>query len=141
MKSIIVALILVLAAAPIRAAEVILPYSAFGPQVAAYELIGMEWWQWDSHGGADDRDYPIKVVVYWDQNREVTAMRYPVDQAKLQDFRYVEYSKAIEHLAHTINGFKEAKLDARIMERALVQLKKQKGEVGTGQPAPRPLSK
>jgi hypothetical protein len=142
MKSILASLILVLAAAPLRATDVILPYSAFGPQVAAYELIGMEWWQWDSHGGADDRDYPIKVVVYWDQTQEVTAKRYPVDQAKHQDFRYVEYSKAIEHLEHTIKGFKEAKLDATIMERALAQLKKQKAEqAGTGQPATRSQSR
>ena len=128
MKSILAAIILVLAASPLRAAEIILPYSAFGPQVVAYELIGMAWWQWDSHGDADDRVYPIKVVVFWDQTKEETAKRYPVDQAKQQDFRYVEYSKAIEHLEHTIKGFKKEKMDATIMESALAQLKKQKAE-------------
>lgn len=142
MKSILAALILVLAAAPIRAAEVILPYSAFGPQVSAYELIGMAWWQWASQGDDDDRGHPIKVVVYWDQTKEETAKRHPVDQPKQQDFRYVEYSKAVEYLERTIKGFTEAKLDATIMEDALTQLKKQKAEqAGTGHPATRSQSK
>ena len=139
---ILVALILVLAAAPLRAGEVVLPYSAFGPQAAAYELIGMEWWQWESHGDSRPRDCPIKVVVYWDQTKEETAKRHPVDQSKQQDFRYIEYSKAIEHLEHTIQDFTEAKLDATTMQRALAKLKKQKAEqVGAGQPATRPESK
>ena len=88
----------------------------------------MEWWQWDSHGGKNDRDHPIKVAVFWDQTREETAKRNPVDESKLQDFRYVEYSKAVEHLERTIKGFKEAKLDASKMERTLAQLKKRKAD-------------
>lgn len=130
MKSILSALILLLSISHVRAGEEILPYSAFGPQAAAYELIGMEWWQWDSHGGESDREYPIKVVVYWDQTREGTAKRHPVDRAKLQDYRYVEYSKAVEHLEATIKAFAEAKLDASVMERALAKLKKRKAEQG-----------
>jgi hypothetical protein len=117
MKSILTALILVLAATPLRAAEVILPYSVFGPQAAAHELVGMAWCQWDSQGDDDDRNYPIKVVVYWDQRKEETAKRHLVDQAKDKDFRYVEYSKAVEHLEHTIKDFQEGKLDAAILER------------------------
>lgn len=128
MKSFLSALILGLSVSHVCAGEEILPYSAFGPQVAAYELIGMEWWQWDSHGSEDDHEYPIKVVVYWDQTQEVTAKRYPVDQEKLQDFRYLEYSKAVEHLEATIKGFAEAKLDASAMERTLAKLKKRKVE-------------
>lgn len=128
MKIILSAITFALSVAQMRAAEEILPYSAFGPQVAAYELIGMEWWQWDLHGGEDDRNYPIKVVVFWDQTREETAKRNPVDESKLQDFRYVEYTKAVEHLKRTIKGFKTDKLDASEMERALAQLKKRKAE-------------
>ena len=128
MKIILSAITFAISVAQIRAAEEILPYSAFGPQVAAYELIGMEWWQWDSHGGENDRDYPIKVVVFWNQTREETAKRNPVDESKLQDFRYVEYNKAVEHLERTIKGCKEAKLDASEMERALAQLKKRKAQ-------------
>ena len=128
MKNLIAAAFLLLGLQAIRAGEVILPYSAFGPQAAAYKVIGMEWWQWDSHGDSRPRDYPIKIVVFWDQTREDTAKRHPVDREKLQDFRYVEYSKAITHMVRTINEFKESELDASAVERGLVQLKKQKAE-------------
>jgi len=137
--SLLSALILMLAASHVRADELMLPYAAFGPQAIAYQLIGMEWWQWDSHGDEHDHEYPIQVVVFWNQTREETAKRHPVDQAKLRDFRYVEYSKAVEHLEETIKEFGEAKLDALAMERALTQLKKRKAEQGgAGQPATRP---
>ena len=128
MKNTIIALLFVLMMSTVRAGEVILPYSAFGPQVVAHELIGMEWWQWDSHGDSRPREYPIKVVVFWDQTLEETAKNHPVDQAKLRDFRYVAYSKAVDHMKKTIKEFKEAELDATPIERALTQLKKQKAE-------------
>jgi hypothetical protein len=128
MKNLFTAALLLLGLQAARGGEVILPYSAFGPQAAAYKVIGMEWWQWDSHGDSRPRDYPIKIVVFWDQTREDTAKRHPVDREKLQDFRYVEYSKAITHMERTINELKELELDASAIERGLVQLKKQKAE-------------
>jgi len=126
MKSIITACFLTLGASAVHAGETILPYSAFGPQAAAYELIGMEWWQWDTHGDGTDPDYPIKVVVFWDQTREETTKRHPVDEAKLQDFRYVEYTKAVEYMENTIHDFKEAGMDASSLERTLANLKETK---------------
>lgn len=128
MKNLFTAAFLLLGLQATRAGEVILPYSAFGPQAAAHKVIGMEWWQWDSHGDSRPRDYPIKIVVFWDQTREDTAKRHPVDREKLQDFRYVEYSKAITHMERTIKELKESELDASAIERGLVQLKKQKAE-------------
>ncbi len=110
-----------------RASDVVLPYSAFGPQVAAYELIGMEWWQWESHGDGTGIAPPIKVVVFWDQSLEETAKRHPVNQEKLQDFRYVEYSKAIEHMTNWIKNFKEAGLATIDIERGLADLQKAYG--------------
>jgi len=102
----------------------------------------MGWWQWNSCGDSDDRDYPIKVVVYWNQTQEETAKRHPVDKAKLRDFRYVTYSKAVHHMERIIKEFKESELDATPIERALSQLKKQKAEQdGAGQPATAPQSK
>ena len=95
MKILIITCFTILVSAAANAGEVILPYSAFGPQAAAYELVGMEWWQWDSHGDSRPRHYPIKVVVFWDQTRAQTAKNHPVNQTKLQDFRYAEYAKAI----------------------------------------------
>ena len=128
MKSVITACILILGAAMVRGGEIILPYSAFGPQAAAHELIGMEWWQWESHGDDKDRDYPIKVVVFWDQTLEEISKVHPVDKMKLQDFRYVECSKAVLHMERIIKEFKKAKLDASDIESALSHLKKQKAE-------------
>lgn len=125
MKSLIATAFLILGASTLWAGEAILPYSAFGPQVASSELIGMEWWQWDTHGDGRDREYPIKVVVYWNQTREEAAKRHPVDQAKLQDFRYVEYSKAVAHMRKVIRDFKESALDAAPIERALINLENQ----------------
>lgn len=129
MKNIIAAVFLLLGLQVARAGEVILPYSAFGPQAAAYGLIDMEWWQWESHGDSTDREYPIQIVVYWDQTREDTARRHPVDQGKLRDFRYVEYSKAIAHMERTIKEFKVAGLDASPVERGLTQLRKAKSDL------------
>jgi hypothetical protein len=108
------------------AGEMILPYSAFGPQVVAYELIGKEWWQWDAHGDSRPREYPIKVVVYWDQTREQTAKRYPVNKSKLQDYRYVEYSKAVAHMQKVIKELKAMELDTSTIQRSLNDLKKKR---------------
>jgi hypothetical protein len=127
MKNIIAA-ILLLGPSLVSADEVILPYSAFGPQASAYELIGMEWWQWDPHGDSRQREYPIKVVVFWNQSREYTAKRYPVDPGKLQDFRYLEYTKAVTHMENTIKEFKDAALDSSSIEQGLAKLKLQKAE-------------
>lgn len=126
MKKLITSAFLLHGLQTIRAGEVILPYSAFGPQAAAYELVGMEWWQWDPHGDSRPRDYPIKIVVFWDQTRDDTAKKHPVDRDNLQDFRYVEYSKAVTHMARIIQEFNAAKLDASLIVRGLAQLRKQK---------------
>jgi hypothetical protein len=97
----------------------VLPYEAFGPQVVAHELIGMEWWQWDSHGDSEPRKYPIKVVVYWNQSLEETKKRYPVVREKEQDYRYVEYETAKRHLAEKAKDLSQAGLDSARLEEAL----------------------
>lgn len=84
--------------------EIVLPYKSFGPQVLAHELIGMEWWQWDSHGDSKSGTYPIQVVVYWDQTLVQTEQKYPVQREKKRDFRYVERARAIEHLAANLKN-------------------------------------
>ncbi|MGC4071717.1 MAG: hypothetical protein QM760_04240 [Nibricoccus sp.] len=93
-----------------RAADIVLAYSSFGPQVAAHELIGMEWWQWEEHGESHPRDYPIHVAVYWNQTLEQTKQKYPVDRSKEQDYRYVEYSAAVAHLKSTIRFMKRERM-------------------------------
>ena len=85
------------------ATTMVLDYDDFGPQVAAHEVIGMAWWQWDSHGDPDPRTrYDIKVVVYRDISLEQVQGQLPVDEEKRQDFRYLTYAQAISYLDETI---------------------------------------
>ncbi len=123
MGNFLIAALLILCASAGRAGELILPYQAFGPQCAAYKLIGMAWWQWDSNGGDTDRDFSIKIVVLWDQTLEETTKRHPVDQVKQLDFRYVEYQKAIHYLETFI---KDTELDTKSMQQTLAELKEQR---------------
>ncbi|MCB9753891.1 MAG: hypothetical protein H6713_28445 [Myxococcales bacterium] len=81
----------------------VLDYDDFGPQAAAYELLGMEWFVWSEPGGSGDGPEPpdpIRVVVY-DQDRitlaEVQA-RFPARESERQDFRYVSRADAIAYL-------------------------------------------
>ena len=76
-----------------------LAYRDFGTQAMAHELIGSEWWQWDSHGDSDPEvKYPIRVVVYWEQTLDETKIAYPVYKRARQDFRYVKRSQATAYL-------------------------------------------
>ena len=78
-------------------------YSDFGPQAAAWEYIGMEWWQWEPHGDSNPgMKYDIKVVVYRNISLSKVQEFYPVIEDKKQDYRYLEYTKALEYLEKTI---------------------------------------
>jgi hypothetical protein len=87
---------------PDRATFLVLDYGDFGPQVIASEVIGMQWWQWQSTGDPRPREYDIKVVVYRDRTLEQAKESYPVDPARQQDYRYVEYTNALEYLDRVI---------------------------------------
>lgn len=85
------------------ATTMVLDYQDFGPQVAAHEVIGMAWWQWDQHGEPDPDDpYDIKVVVYRDISMEQVQELFPVLEEKGQDYRYLSYAQAISYLNETI---------------------------------------
>lgn len=114
MKSLLQIIVLFLAGmlCPLNGGELVLPYSAFGPQAMSHELIGMEWWQWDSQGDDDPRSSPpIKVVVYWDQSLDKTKLQYPVDREKERDFRYVEYSAAVSYFGKVLKELDEMAKD------------------------------
>ena len=77
----------------------VLTYEDFGPQVAAHELLGMQWWQWEAHGDSDPTtSCPIKVVVYRGIPLSDAQRRHPTSEADLRDYRYVEYSMALQYL-------------------------------------------
>jgi len=87
---------------PSESDAIVLSYEDFGPPAAAWEVLGHDWWQWLDHGDSRPRDYRIKVVVY----RNVTLLdvrkAHPVDAAREQDFRYLEYSVSLEYLNRLI---------------------------------------
>ena len=68
----------------------------------AHELIGMEWWQWQSHGDARPKDYPIKVVIYRGLTLAKVKTTYPVVPEKRIDYRYVAYQYSVTYLNKNI---------------------------------------
>lgn len=94
---------------------VLLNYADFGPQVVAQEIIGMEWWQWQDHGGPTHRDYAIYVIVYKNVPEEKIRQKFPVRPEKQADYRYVEYQMALEYL--------DEKIEEDVMESVTNRLK------------------
>lgn len=80
----------------------VLDYEDFGPPVVAHEVIGMDWWQWLSHGESRPKDYPIKVVIFRDISLQDVKSRFPVEPELEQDYRYLEYSDAMLYLDRLI---------------------------------------
>lgn len=80
----------------------VIPYEDFSPQVLAYPYIGYEWYQWESHGDSNPNTrYDIKVVVYSGLSLREVERRYPVDETRKQDYRYLTLPKAMEYLIKT----------------------------------------
>jgi hypothetical protein len=81
----------------------VLSYSAFGPQVAAYPLIGFEWYQWESHGDSHPSKHDdVRVVVYDGLSLTQVQQEYPVNKTNGQDYRYLSLREAMRYLdAHT----------------------------------------
>ncbi len=73
----------------------VLQYSDFGPQVIASEVIGMEWWQWQTHGASRPIKSDVKVVVYKGIPLRKIEERYPVIPQRQKDFRYLELQSAL----------------------------------------------
>lgn len=96
------------------ASTVVLKYEDFGPQIIAHQLIGMYWWQWDDHGYSRPINYDINVVVYKKIHLQEVANRYPINQSKNQDYRYVKYKEAIEFLHARINENIEPSVTQRL---------------------------
>ncbi len=81
----------------------ILNYADFGPQVVACDLLGFEWWQWESTGSSDpNQKYDIKVIVFKDVSLKIIKRHFPVIPEKEQDYRYVSYKDAVDYLKRAI---------------------------------------
>jgi hypothetical protein len=82
-----------------RKGTAVFAYDDFGPQAAAYPLIGMQWYQWNTHGSGDPQEQDeIRVVVYRGVSLKEVQTQYPVIRDR-HDYRYLEYGKAWEYLS------------------------------------------
>lgn len=77
----------------------VLSYSDFGPQAAAYPVIGYEWYQWHPHGDShpSSRD-DVRVVVYDGVSLARVQQEYPVVESSQQDYRYLSLSQAMTYV-------------------------------------------
>jgi hypothetical protein len=88
----------------------VLDYENFGVQAMAYELLGFQWYQWNKHGDPDpNATYDIKVVVYKNIPHKKVKEFYPATKELEQDFRYVEYSRAIHYFDKQLQEIDELK--------------------------------
>ena len=103
---------------------IVLPYSDFGPQVIAYEFIGYEWYQWNSHGNSNPHTkYNVKVIVYKNITLKEVQELYPVNKDKKQDYRYVEYKEALKYLDRNIKELADLeKTDSKRFEESAANI-------------------
>jgi hypothetical protein len=81
-----------------------LAYNDFGPQALAYETLGMQWPQWQSHGDDRDNDPPIDIIVYTNTDRATVQKQFPIDPARNRDRRYLPLNTAIAYLEKNIDA-------------------------------------
>ncbi|GAB1623753.1 hypothetical protein AAOGI_38030 [Agarivorans albus] len=108
--------------APIEHQTYILPYKAFGSPSMSGNLVGVEWFQWQSHGDSRPRAYPVKVVVYRDIALKEVEAAYPVNPEAEMDYRYVEYSDALIYFENNIAEVKGMAEEGYPMGRLAEQL-------------------
>ncbi|WP_104400874.1 hypothetical protein [Vibrio penaeicida] len=84
----------------------VMDYNDFGPPSLSGKLLGVEWFQWQSHGDSKPRNYPVKVVVYEGYELEKVESLYPVNSAKEQDFRYVTFDSAVDFIDSSLIDLK-----------------------------------
>ncbi|WLQ15957.1 hypothetical protein O5O45_08525 [Hahella aquimaris] len=73
-------------------------YQDFGPPSLATDLLGSEWWQWQSHGDPRPRHYDVHVIVYRNMTENDIRKHFPIDAATEKDYRYLPYSTAMTYL-------------------------------------------
>lgn len=120
MKINLILLLLIVACSEPVKNTLILNYTDFGPQTAAYKLLGFEWWQWNNHGESRPKKYDIKVVIYKDIDLASVKLLYPVSKDNLKDYRYLKYDEAIKYLEKLI-----ADADSEMLHPILKKTRKQ----------------
>lgn len=80
---------------------VVFEYEDFGPQAMAYELIGMQVWQWQDFESDPDEEFDIRVVVF-EGDRDLFQKKFKTIPAQQLDYRLVRYPDAVQYLNHQI---------------------------------------
>jgi len=97
--------------APKTQRTLVLPYQAFGPQVLAHELIGFEWYQWNSHGSSNPLQYDdVRVVVYRNIPLSQVKKQFPVIRER-HDYRYLSYHDALAYCNQLLRMYSQWALD------------------------------
>jgi hypothetical protein len=81
----------------------LLNFNDFGPPSMSFDLLGQSWWRWESSGSSDPMQrYPIQVVVYKGVGLNSAMLKYPSNQKRLKDYRYISLKQAIDYLNENI---------------------------------------
>jgi hypothetical protein len=90
-------------------------YSDFGPPSSSYQLLGSEWYQWNSQGPDDPKGRDdVRIVIYRNVDLPTVKRTYPVLKGK-SDYRYIEYREAVEFLEKRIDELRtDQERDAEI---------------------------
>jgi hypothetical protein len=101
----VIGLFLVLGCEDNQEQYLVFEYADFGPHAMAWETIGGQWWQWDPHvQNKPMHEAAIKVIVYHDTSVKRIKDRFPVDESRLMDFRYLGSKEAIRYLTKNIEA-------------------------------------
>lgn len=92
----------------------VLDYHDFGPQAMAYRLLGPNSLPWAPHSPLMLGESEVRVVVYRDLDLEIVKNLYPADRLSNIDYRFIEYSVALNYLDSRIRRNLLAKVTDRL---------------------------
>lgn len=111
----------------------VLDYDDFGPQGMAYELLGMEWWQWEAGGSWEMGDrFDVRVVIYRGITEPEVATEYPTVVGHA-DYRYVSYDEAMAYFEENIAEIEGEPSLLRLQEELIATRARVRQSLGSAQ--------
>jgi hypothetical protein len=125
-------------AAETQGRVLVLDYADFGPPAIASGLLGPEWYQWESEGGPDPAaKFHVRVAVYRGISSKEVRRLHPVDRARLIDFRYARYDRAIAWLDSRLAELrKERTADPALFDSLIERLEATRARIWSALPPP-----
>jgi hypothetical protein len=106
---------------------VLFEYDDFGPQVMAFQLLGMGWWSWSGGGSWEMCDeFDVRVVVYEPADADEVARLYPTVENE-SDYRLVSRPDALTFLDTQIADL--ASDDSEIMQSLRASLQRTRATI------------